>query len=440
MEREARARRPVIFYGWIIVAISLVTLTIAYATRFSFSVFYVAILNEFGWSRAETALAFSINLIVYALLSPISGALIDRFGPRVVFPAGAVICGLGLLGLSQLSGIWQLYLFSGLLAVGISLIGYITHSALLANWFSLKLGTAIGFAVIGMALGNTSSLPIQQLINITDWRQAYLVLAFIVVGLIVPLTAVFQRHHARDMRLPMDGIAGYEVNPGSDGKITDRPDPRVVNHEWAAIEWTLPKAMKTDKFWLLFMQTFSSGIAFNLILVHTVALIVDLGYSKILAASIFSLIGGLALVSGLGGYISDRIGRELTYTLGVLGMCVGLFALLMVRDTSSPWLLYVFAVFFGSCQGALRPLTMVAKADVFKGKHMGTIMGANNLSYGTGGAIGAWLGGYLFDISNSYTLAFSLTIPLLTIASAFLWAAAPRKIRVVGGKISKQPT
>ncbi|MFC1932242.1 MFS transporter [Chloroflexota bacterium] len=433
-EQVNRTKSPIIFYGWIVVAISLVTMTIAYSTRYSFSVFYVAILDEFGWSRAETALAFSINMISYAALSPLAGALIDRFGPRRVFPVGAVICGLGMLGLSQLNSIWQLYLFSGLSAVGLVFMGYIAHSCFLPHWFSLKLGTALGIAVVGSAVANISSMPVQYLIENIGWRGAYIVITIIVVTVIVPLTAIFQRHRARDMGLPLDGITRSEGKQSKE----DIEDLRIVDKKWTSTDWTLARAIKTRRFWFLFTQTFIAGIAYNTILVHTVAFIVDVGYSKMLAASIFALVGVLAVMSALGGVISDRIGRELSYTLGIIGMCVAVFALISVRDTSSPWMLYLFAVLFGACQGVDRPIIMAAKADVFRGQHLGMIMGFNNLGYGVGAAIGSWLAGYIFDVSGSYTLAFVIVVLCLIVSAILIWAAAPRKVRVVGGKVRQR--
>ncbi len=186
-------------------------MTVAYATRYSFSVFYPAILNEFHWSRAETALAFSINLVAYALINPVAGALIDRLGPRIVFPIGAVVCGLSMLGLSQINDMWQLYLLSALLAVGVSLLGYVTHAAFISNWFSSKLGTALGIAVAGMALGNVLAVPVQYIIDRVGWHGAYIALAILVVVFVVPLTATFLRRRASDMGLPLDGSEGLKA-------------------------------------------------------------------------------------------------------------------------------------------------------------------------------------------------------------------------------------
>ncbi|MDO8491021.1 MAG: MFS transporter, partial [Dehalococcoidia bacterium] len=117
--------RPWLFYGWTLLAMSAVCMFIIYGLRYSFSVFYVAILNEFGWSRADTALIFSVNVIVYGLTAPIAGGLVDRFGPRVVLPLGALALGLGAIASSQANAIWQfMALYGVVMALGISAAGF----------------------------------------------------------------------------------------------------------------------------------------------------------------------------------------------------------------------------------------------------------------------------------------------------------------------------
>ena len=432
-------KKPLIFYGWIIVAISFITLTIAYSTRYSFSVFYVAILDEYGWTRAQTALTFSINMIIYAALSPVAGALLDRFGPRKVFPVAGAIMGLGMFLMSQVSAVWQLYLFFAIVAAGMVLLGYIPHACFIPEWFSLKLGTAIGIAVAGMALANVSSVPVQYLIDNVGWRKTYLFLAVVIAGIIIPITALFQRHRARDMGLPLDGVTSDEEKRGATEVGQGQEDPRILNRAWASIDWTLARAVKTKPFWFFFAQTFLQSIMVNIITVHSVAYIVDTGYTKMLAASVFALLGALAMVSFIGGIISDRIGREWAYTFGAIGVWTGIIILLLVRDTSSLWMLYLFAVLYGAGFGIDRPMLMSSQADVFKGRQLGRIMGFINLGYGIGGALGPWLAGYIFDVTGSYVVPYSIAILCSVVACGFLWLAAPRKIRAVGGKLRRQP-
>ena len=320
-------------------------------------------------------------------------------------------------------------------------MGYIAHACFFPHWFSIKIGTALGIATVGITVGNISTIPIQSLIENIGWRGAYIVLSIVVVAVIVPLTALFQRHRAQDMGLPLDGIPRTEKKQATDTtelSQEDTEDLRIVDKEWASTDWTLARAIKTRRFWWFFIQTVIMGIKTNIILVHIVAFIVDVGYSRMFAASIFALAGALGLVSAVGGFISDRIGRELAYMLGCIAMILGILVLLPIRDTSSPWLLYLFAVLYGVGVGIDRPITMAAKADVFPGKHLGMIMGFNNLGYGLGGALGPWLAGYIFDVTGSYTLAFIISILSLIVGIALMWAAAPRKVRLVGGKVRLQ--
>jgi len=138
-------KRPRIYYGWFILAIAFLTATIGYSMRYSFAVFYAEILDEFGWTRAETALAYSLNLLVYGISSPIVGTLVDKLGPKRVLVIGACLMGASLLTVSQMNSIWLFYfLFGAVMAFGVNTLGYATHNAYLPNWFVLRRGLAFG--------------------------------------------------------------------------------------------------------------------------------------------------------------------------------------------------------------------------------------------------------------------------------------------------------
>ena len=102
------------YYGWVIVAASFITVFFVMGTRFSLGLFYTAILADYGWGRAETAGAFSLMMVIHAVMSPVSGILIDRIGPRKLFPIGGIVFGIGLILSSLISEIWHLYLYLGL--------------------------------------------------------------------------------------------------------------------------------------------------------------------------------------------------------------------------------------------------------------------------------------------------------------------------------------
>ena len=137
------------------------------------------------------------------------------------------------------------------------------------------------------------------------------------------------------------------------------------------------------------------------------------------------------------GFISDHIGREPAFTLGCSGVIVGLIMLLLIKDTSSVWMLYIYAICFGFFSGLNSPANASAVADIFEGKHFGAILGSTNLGYGLGNSLGAWVGGYTFDKFGSYDSAFVIAIMMMIIACSLLWISSPRKIRLAGSRGSK---
>lgn len=172
------------YYGWVIVAVSFLIIFLALGTRCSFGIFYVAILKEYDWGRGATAGAFSLAMVIYATFSPVTGSLVDRFGPRRLFPGGALFLALGLLAASQISTIWELYLFFGvLIATGFNLLSYTPHMSLIAKWFVQKRGFASGIVLAGIGLGTLVMAPfVQVMIDIGGWRFAFLILAAIMLA------------------------------------------------------------------------------------------------------------------------------------------------------------------------------------------------------------------------------------------------------------------
>jgi len=186
--------------------------------------------------------------------------------------------------------------------------------------------------------------------------------------------------------------------------------------------------MNTYQLWLLLLSYFLFwGVGCYLVLAHQIKFATDVGYSSTFAASIFALYGVLQVAGQLSAGISDWLGRERTVTLANILTIGALMALVSVKDTSQPWLLYLYAVCFGYGSGFFTPTITAGAADIFHGKHFGAIAGLMLTGMGIGGVIGPWLGGYIYDITGSYYGAFVLCMACFALSCAALWIAAPRK-------------
>jgi len=133
----------------------------------------------------------------------------------------------------------------------------------------------------------------------------------------------------------------------------------------------------------------------------------------------------------LWGWLSDRIGREITYTLGGTCFSLGVLALLLFQYIPSPSLLYLFGFFFGAGWGSAAPMFMSISGDHYKGKNFGLIYGILEGNVGIGAAVGTWVGGYIFDQTQNYFWAFILAILLGLISILLVWYIAPRKFRPI---------
>ena len=433
------------YYGWVIVATSFLTLGIAFGVWYSFSVLYIAIINDFGWQRATTAGIFSLFTISHYLCAFLTGWLIDRFGPRLVIPFGALWLAISLALLTRADNIWDFYLIYGIMAaVGVSLIGFVPHATFLPRWFSRRRGLAIGLAMAGVGVGMLTIPPfMQHLISQYGWRQAYLILAIIVL-FAIPINLFFQRRDPAQVGLLPDNIKisppSTTVNQtietehlNSSNPERQKPlseDSRIIDPEWAATNWTSRGALKTGRFWYLAAGFFLGPFAIQGVLLHAVAGLVDGGMSAKAAAATFGFLGICGSVGKITlGFFGDRWNRETANTVGMVAATLGVTALAAIelQPHLMPW---VFAACFGFGYGAVAPLFPSIAADIFQGKHFGRIFGLLSLNLGFGGAAGAWFAGYIFDQNGSYLTAFIVDIVVLWLSCSCFWLAAPRKIRL----------
>ena len=413
------------YYGWVIVAVALISMAFWFGIRANFSVFYVALLEDFGWNRGDSAGVQSMALITYTALAPLVGGLIDRFGPRRVVVPGILVLSLGLILCRTIENLTQFYLFYGVVVgTGITAIGIVTYSAILAHWFEKRRGLASGIAVSGMGLGTFVLVPLSQsLISLWGWRLAFVLLGGLVLVILLPLNALFLRHKPSELGQCVDGLENNPSFAESGSCAMQASD--------GELGWTLRKVLSSARFWALISFSFFSIICTYIIVVHSVRFLVDQGVAKMTAAFVLALVGAISSIFRIfWGWLSDRIGREITYTMGIVCGCLGVSSLLLFEAHNASLFIYSFLIFFGMGWGVSAPMMMAVSADLFKGKIFGLIYGFVEASIGIGAAFGVWIAGFIFDRTQSYQWAFVLVIVCFIVSCVFLWLAAPRKHRV----------
>ena len=396
----ARNRLP-FFYGWLLVAIGFVTMAVGVNARTAFSLLFPPILDDFGWDRGATAGIFSFGFLASALVTPFVGRLMDRRGPVFVVELGVVAMAAGLLLASLAREAWQLYLTLGaLVGGGINCLAYTGQSLFLTNWFVRRRGLALSIAFSGVGIGSVTLLPwLQALIESGGWRTACWALGILVLVLLAPPNLLLRRR-PQDLGLAPDGIGATGPGIGRQGNIVD-PD-------WAAVDWTLPRALRTGRFWWIAVGYFCGLFAWYAVQVHQTKYLIDIGFSPSVAA----------------------------WALGVVSL-VAIPGQIALGGHPAPALLYLMVATQGALGYGLTSVMGAIPAEIFEGRHYGSIFGTVMLSAILGGAAGPWITGILHDHFGSYAPAFCLSLVLSLVSAAAIWLAAPRKVRAVAGRIDR---
>ena len=419
-------RKQPFFYGWYIVGLMIIGMMLVYGIRSSFSAFFPHVLDEFHWFRGSTAIMFSLNILIYGLTAPFAGSLVDRWKPRVVVVIGISILALATGACYFARELWHFYVLFGILSpIGSAFCGSPVLNPTIINWFGKRRGLAVGVGQIGGGLSFVYVMLIEWVNTLWGWEYSFFVMGGLVIVILLPLYLLF--FYNRPEHKKMKAYGADDVPAGGELK--------VINAE---PDWTLRSAFRTYQLWLLVFADFCYwGIGNYLVLAHQIKFAEDAGYSSLLASSVFALFGIMSIFGQVGAFISDYIGREKTALIAVVLAIGGLIALISVHDTSQPWLLYVYAICFGFATGLFSPNIIVGAADIFHGKNIGVISALLLTGVGFGGAIGPWLGGFIFDKLGSYQIAFIISIVAIALSGISFWIAAPRHADRLRAKMLK---
>jgi MFS family permease len=413
LQSSATKRR--FFYGYIVVLAAFVIIAVAYSTFFTYGIFFKPVLAEFGWTRTMMSGALSLNTLLWGLFSIITGRLTDRLGPRLVVVACSFLLGLGYFLMSQVGAVWQLYLFYGVIvAAGMS--GGITPlSSTVGRWFVKRRGLMMGIVMAGMAVGIIIGPPLAtRLISIYEWRTSFVILCSIALVCIMVAAQFLRRDPAQMGQLPYG-----EAQATSNNVVRQNPNLEARG-------FSLKEAAETRNFWMLLIMYFCLLLCLMLITAHIVPYATDIGISTMIAASVMSVFGIASVLGILAmGIIADRIGNKLSLIIGFTLLTAALFWLPIAKEA---WSLYLFATVFGLGFGGLTTVFPLVTAELFGLSSYGAVFGTIVFGGTVGGSIGPVLAGWIFDISNSYSLAFIIMAMLAAVALVLSFAVkkAPR--------------
>ena len=383
-----------LFYGWIIVFFSGFITLILSGTRFSFGIFFKPLANEFDLTRAATSSLFSVYMVLCALVTMAGGWALDRYGPRLVYLLMGLFTGLSLLLTSQVNSSWQLFLsYSLLLSVGTASF-FPVMNATVSRWFDQKRGLALGIVASGSRLGQIVFAPFCAfLISHIGWRLAYIVTGLIVWLTIIPISRLMRSDPSEIGALP----DGAELK-------TTVPEEKVEEGDARLSDLSLSQALKTRNYWVFAPVWLFVGFGNLLVWTHIVPYATDANITAIKAATIMSVMGGLALPAGiLFGRISDIKGKKTPLIILALLRTGALVGLIWAREL---WMFYIFAIFYGTSIGGTGVMVAALSVDIFGKRSIGVIMGTLDMVASIGSAIGPFIGGLIYDVNNSYTVAF----------------------------------
>jgi MFS family permease len=371
--------------SWRMVAAAFIAMFAVYGVSYGFGAFFKPMAEEFGAARSATSAVFSITVLVWASLGPLSGHLSDRFGPRVVVASGGIIMGLGLVLTSMIDRLWVGYLTYGLgVGVGVA-CAYVPMLAVVGGWFLKRRNTALGIAVAGIGFGTVCGAPIAAaLISHLGWRTTYVVL----------------------------GIASAAILLGC-AAVAERPPVHVTPSRFS-----LREAIRTPAFRFLYASSVMVSMALFVPFVYLPSFAHDRGATEFASAALVGVIGGASVAGRMGlGAMADRAGVVRLYQASffVLALSYGIWLV-----ASSYSMLVVFALVMGAGYGGYVALSPAVLAHLFGTERLGTVLGALYTSGGFGAMVGPPLVGLIIDRTGSYRVAIASAFAIALSAWALL--------------------
>lgn len=380
--------RPALLAG-VVLALCFTLTLLAAGMNLSFSVFLLPLEKALAAGRGEVSSIVSISLLITGLMSPVTGALFERFGPQRLYPLGLALFSSAFALASMAETIYVLYASVGVMSgVAIACLGQLPATILVNRWFHARAGAATGVIYSASGVGTLTITPIAaMLIARYDWRVTYQIFA-LVLALLIPLMLLmpWKKIRSGHPHYRQFHIAGAQ----------DNPDTANLNG------WTLKRALRTTPFWGLVAAFYFAGCGVISLIIHSVSYMIETGIEPVRAATMFGFIGILSPFGVIGfGALGDRIGPRRAVLLSYVLSMSAVAGLLMIKYYPSPFAIGLLVISTGLSMGARGPTVSIIASRIFRGANFGSIYGTISMGGSIGAATGAWLGGALQDIFHT---------------------------------------
>jgi MFS family permease len=410
-----RKLRGLIYYGWIVVGVAFMAMFVNYGVRYTKTVLIKDVIEDLGIGRAAGSLPFTVSIMVYALLAPVVGWLVDRYGPRWVMASGAMLAGLGLWMCSRVNSLAAfIFAFGIIFGIGGNGIGLVPGNTSVTMWFRRRLGLALGIATMGIGFGTMILPRITGMVNAEwGWRTSFQFLGYIAWALVIPIL-IFLRPKKETDSYNEEGDEGEVLSGDTASEDANSKDAGPMGG------LDLRGALRTPSFWLLFIAFILIVIAIYGVMLHQVPFATDRGIDKSWADWSIAIVGATSILGRLFfGWLSDHTAekKNALYPACTL-LLVSMTVLIFVHNV---WSLMLFSALFGFGYAAYGPVVPAVIAEVFGKLNMGAIFGAVTTGGALGGAAGPYIAGLIYDTAGSYVLAWILGLACVVISTYLIY-------------------
>lgn len=380
-----------LYYGWFVTVACFAALLAVFSINYSFGVFFDPLIADFGSSKADTSLIFSIQSITLYTGAAVFGRQADRYSARPVVVLGGVLTGVGMVGASLSSSLVELYISYGVVAgLGMGMV-YVIGITTATRWFHRRRGIASAIATSGVVIATLVAPPVASiLIDLYGWQTAYRLLTGCVVLVVVGVAIVIRDNPE---------TAGVDTGTEFEGSQVPASDEAE-----AETEATIRSVIGTRAFWALFFTWITTTLPIFTVLVYLVTYSTDVGMPRGAGVLGIALMGGFALPGRLlSGVLGDRVGRTRFFVFLSVGLGIGIWTLAFIRN---PIVLFVFASGYGLLYGGVGSLYAPIMADFFGRDKVTTFFGISAFAFGIAAFVGPFLAGLSFEHFASYNPFF----------------------------------